>query len=624
MTSRLKLALSIYGFWLAVFLIARVGFLAHHHAAAGQLSLGAIAEVFLAGARLDLSAAAYLTLVPVVLLGLSVFEPLLVPARALLWLWMVAAIVVVVLLATIDAELARHWHRRVDASILPYLGTPREALASAGGSPRLLLLGTMILTIAAAVLVARRFVLVPLNRLGSQSWGVAVGCWALIVPLFVAGRGGVQTWPLTISSAYHSTEPFANLAAQNAVWGFFDSIYRRLYDRSNPFVEMPDPEARATIAAAKQPSGPRQPAPLSVSNPNIILVIWESASARAFESLGGSPAITPRFDGLVKDGILFRSFYSAADRTDKAVAAVLSGSPAIPRGSIVTVPSKAASLPSLSRDLKEFGYRTAFYYGGELEFASLQAYLTSAGFDRVMGKNDFSTRESRSKWGAHDGPVAARLLDDLDRMPEPFFVVWLTLSSHEPFDVPDGRAQRGDWQTRYFQSMSYTDSVIGQLVTTASAKPWWSRALFVITADHGRRFPDDYGRRFPTDTDRPPRLAETEYRVPMLWLGGALAVRDSVVTGVGSQLDLAPTLLDLVGVRSEGQFGFGRSLLVPVLRPAAYYGFDTGYGVVTDHGALLYDHDAKRVISTVGRVGDWEKRLGAAMLQLSYQDYLDR
>jgi hypothetical protein len=618
MWSRAKLIGSIYVFWLAFFLVARIEFLGYHWTEASALALGSLGRVFAAGLRLDLSAAAYLTLVPVLLIGLTGFRAALEPAKAGVWLWLVLATVAVALLGTADLELTSRWGRRIDAGVLPYLRTPREAWASTGASPRFLLIAILVGTVALGLWAGRRIVLRPLASLGAGRWWMLPATLAFLAPLVVAIRGGVQQWPLTVSSAYHSPVPFANLAAQNAPWGFFDSIYRRVYDRSNPFREVADSVARAILSEARRPVGERRAAPLGVPRPNVLIIVWESASGRAFGSLGGVPGVTPRVDSLARQGILFRRFYSAADRTDKGIAAILSGSPAVPRGSVVMVASKAASLPFLSRDLGGAGYATSFYYGGELEFASLRAYLTNAKFDRVLGKADFPRSSQRSKWGVQDGPVAERWLADLDREEEPFFSVWLTLSSHEPFETPDPVAIPGtDWQSRYFNSLRYTDRVIGDWIAAASARPWWGRTLVMIVADHGRRV-------LPLDVAAHPRSADANYRLPMLWLGGALTARDSVVDNILSQVDIASTLLSALGIDGASHYRFGRSLLQPTALDFAYYGFDEGFGVVTAGGSLVYDHRGRQVTDSTGRVGERERRLGAALLQLTYQDYLDR
>ncbi|MEZ4455851.1 MAG: LTA synthase family protein [Gemmatimonadales bacterium] len=435
--------------------------------------------------------------------------------------------------------------------------------------------------------------------------------------LVIPARGGIQTVSLTASSAYFSRNQFANIAVWQRPVGFFDSLAHGGGDHGNPTATLDPATAAGVIEAARAPVGPARPAPLRVSRPNVLLVIWESASARAFASLGGIQGVTPRFDSLAHDGVLFRRFYAAGDRTDKGLAAILSGFPALPKGSILMVPDKAATLPKLGRDFGAGGYHTAFYYGGELEFASMQAYLLGSGFDRIVGKDDFPPESWNSKWGAHDGVVSDRLLADLDGETEPFFAVWLTLSSHEPFETPTAPRFPGPtWFDGYRSSMAYTDETIGDLVARARTRPWWDRTLVVIVADHGRRV-------VPLDERAPLHDGNALFRIPMLWLGGALAVRDSTSDEIASQLDVAPTLAALAGLDSAGPYPWGRSLLTPVARPHGYYGFEGGFGLVTERGNLV-SGDGREVSATSGLLDPADEQLGRSLLQATYQDYLDR
>ncbi len=615
MLHRVRVFLKVFGFWLGYFWVARALFLGYHADRAAALSLTDLLGTFGAGFRLDLSAAAYLTAVPAALLVVSPIRALVPWIRWVVVIWTVAAVAALSVLVAADLGLFGQWDKRIDASVLWYLATPAEAWASTGGAPRLWL-GTVAVALAAAALLAfRRFVMSDLDRLEPAPVWLAAPLVLLIGVLVIPARGGIQTWPLTGSSAYRSATPFVNRSAENASWGFFDSVYRGLYDRSNPFVTMDSTEA-LKIAARPAPGGPT--GLLTTTRPNVLIILWESASASAFGSLGGQPGITPRTDSLARQGLWFRRMYAAGDRTDKGVAAVLSGFPGLPRGSILKVKDKSRALPFLNADFEAAGYRSSFYYGGELEFASLQAYLVNAEYQRVVGKNDFPSSSWLSKWGAHDGAVADRVLADLNRETEPFFSVWLTLSSHEPFETPDPpRVPGTDWQSQYFNSMAYTDQVIGRFIDRARTSPWWSRTLVVIVADHGRRV-------VPLETDRPEPDDHAKFRIPMLWLGGALAVADSVSDRVGSQTDIAPTLLGAVGLTPRRSYRYGGSLIDPNPAPFAYYGFETGFGLVTGRGALMYDHLARRLISNRGSTTDHDLALGRALSQLSYQDYLDR
>jgi len=616
MLYRVRVLLQIIGLWLLYFWAARALFLGYHHERLAGISAADLAGGFGSGFRLDISAATYLSAIPAVLLVFSPLRILLPVVRWLIGVWTAAAVVAMSVLVAADLELFRQWDKRIDASVVWYLRTPAEAWASTGGTPRLLLAAVAIGLAGGAWWVFRRWAGRDLKRLEPIHPLFAAPLVLVVGVLVIPARGGIQTWPLTGSSAYRSAEPFVNQSAQNAAWGFFDSAYRRLYDRTNPFVALSPADAERVAArpvAAAAPGGL-----LTTPRPNVLVIIWESASARAFGSLGGQPGITPRTDSLARQGLLFRKFYAAGDRTDKGVAAILSGFPGLPRGSIMMVPSKTKALPFLNADFEAAGYRSSFYYGGELEFASLKAYLANARYQRVVGKGAFPPESWITKWGAHDAAVADRVLEDLGREAAPFFSVWLTSSSHEPFETSDPpRIPGSDWQSQYFNSLAYTDAVIGRFIDRARTNPWWSRTLVVIVADHGRRV-------VPLDNDAPLRDADAMFRIPMLWVGGALAVADTISDRIGSQTDLAPTLAAAAGLIPQRPYRYGTSLLGPNPSPFAYYGFDTGFGVVAPGGSLVYDHRAGRITSSRGAVTDHDLTLGRALSQLTYQDYLDR
>src|SRR5690606_11469546 len=105
----------------------------------------------------------------------------------------------------------------------------------------------------------------------------------------------------------------------------------------------------------------------------------------------------------------------SGDRTDKGIVAILSSFPAQPKTSIVKIPSKVAKLPMLSELFNQHQYFTSFYYGGELEFANMKAYLTNGNFKHFTSIKDFAEKDRNSKWGAHDGVVMEKLFADLNQ-----------------------------------------------------------------------------------------------------------------------------------------------------------------------------------------------------------------
>lgn len=165
-------------------------------------------------------------------------------------------------------------------------------------------------------------------------------------------------------------------------------------------------------------------------------------------TLGGEPGVAVQLDSLAQEGVLFTNFYANSFRTDRGLVAILSGYPAQPTTSIMKYPRKTQSIPAIAGSLKNAGYRTKYYYGGDADFTNMRSYLMSSGFEDIVADRDFPVSERLSKWGVHDHLVFRRLLDDLKAeaadstlagRETPHFRVLQTSSSHEPFEVPYSR-----------------------------------------------------------------------------------------------------------------------------------------------------------------------------------------
>ena len=219
---------------------------------------------------------------------------------------------------------------------------------------------------------------------------------AFAAPLFGAGlliipaRGGVQLTSLNYSSVYFSTSDFANQATLNVLWNFLNSLYRGGAIQTNPYEVMPVAEATAIRDSLLERGGPA-PAEslLRIRRPNVIIIIWEGFTAKAVTALGGRPGITPHFDTLIPQGVFFDRFYASGNRTDKGVAAILAGYPALLNTAVLKEPRKYAGLPGLGRSFADAGYVTEFLKGGELEFANIRAFVLKNGFTRLVERKDF-------------------------------------------------------------------------------------------------------------------------------------------------------------------------------------------------------------------------------------------
>jgi phosphoglycerol transferase MdoB-like AlkP superfamily enzyme len=321
--------------------------------------------------------------------------------------------------------------------------------------------------------------------------------------------------------------------------------------------------------------------------------------------------ILPKFNELRKQGLYFATVYASGDRTNKGVPAILSGYPAMPNTTIIHSPAKAEKLPVLSRIFKARGYATPFFYGGEPEFANIKSYLLHGGFDPIIGKNDFSASDMNSKWGAHDGVVMKRVLEKLNKETRPFFATWLTLSSHEPFETPVAKAFKGsDNTTKFLNSLHYTDTVLGDFIDECKKQPWWQHTLILITGDHGHPLPETGNKA-------------DDFRIPMLWLGGALNKTGMIVNRPASQLDIPATLAGQFKLDPK-LFPFSKNILSEKSRAWAFFSFNNGFGFVDSAGRVVFDNVGKQLILKEGGAGESEIEAGKAMMQYVYDDFLGK
>ncbi|HEX8330957.1 MAG TPA: sulfatase-like hydrolase/transferase [Hymenobacter sp.] len=606
-------------FWLLFFEISRAVFLAYQHTATAGLSVKTVLSTLFYGLRLDASLAGYICLLPflVFVIG-SLFRRL--PLQRIVDGYTVAIGTVVAFLITADLELYTAWGFRLDDTPLQYLDSPREMAATAGSAPLLLLAGACVGLVAVGYGLYRGVVgrIAPLPAWFGRGRAVLASLLyaaLLVVPL----RGGTQQIPVNQSNVYFSRIAFANHAALNAPWNLMSALVLRANEQPpRPF--MPDSTARRLVAGLYPLAvGTSLPAPdtaqsvLRESRPNVLFIILESFTGKLVGSVGGEKGVTPTLDSLAKTGIVFTNMYAAGDRSQKGLVALLSGYPNQPTTSIIKFPRKTERLPHLNRSLAAVGYRSHYYYGGELAFANMASYVQTAGYEKTTTGADFSLAERNSKWGAHDGVLFTRLLADLQQQPQPFFVTAFTLSSHEPFEVPMKPKFPGKTEAdRFRNSVYYTDSALGSFLRVARQQPWYAHTLLVLVADHGHPQPGNSANQDPA-----------KFHIPLVLAGGALRpeARGRVVSTVCSQTDVAATLLHQLRLPSQ-QFQWSRDLLAssPV-KSFAYYCFNNGFGAISPTGYVTYDNVSQQEWERGNNVTNGQVQLGKAMQQISLEDF---
>jgi phosphoglycerol transferase MdoB-like AlkP superfamily enzyme len=611
MKKRLQ-ALSCYAlFWFVFFIIARLFFILLQFHLASKYTIGELIATFWHGSKLDISTIGYYLLVPFLIAMPAIYFHRNWYKFFMRW-YSYFLIIFSSIIVVADANLYSYWGFRMDYTPMLYLKTPEEAMASVNAMKLIMFFVTITIMASFFIFIYNKFIDKLFNGLERvRYWlpGILLFMilWgALIIPI----RGGFGLAPINAGTVYFSKKMFLNHTSINAIWNVGTSAFTQKPVK-NPYEFTDLASAKVLVDDLMIKKGiPEQV--LSTTQPNIVIIVLESFSGYLIGPLGGDSLVTPNFNRYIKEGILFTNFYASGTRTDKAMPAILDGYPAQPAQSIMKEPKKSQSLPSLVKILIDKGYNSAFWYGGEINFANFNSFVIGSGFHEIITKNNFDPSNYNSKWGVHDHILFKALEDSMKTVKEPFLKVILTLSSHEPFDVPMEPVFTGkDDMSKYKNSICYTDKSLGSFLDWAKGTDWWKNTLVIMVADHCARVSEDM-----------PNYSKRVFRIPMVWVGGALSKHGILIDKFGSQVDIPLTILDQLG--TSGSFPFGKDLLSYQSDSFAFYTYNEGFGFITDSSAYMYDHKQRESVFKEGKNPEYAEKIGKAYLQVLFNDYLKR
>ena len=579
MKQRLLLFFKYYLFWIVLFQLQKLFFILVQYKLMGDISLSDCLQVMAHAFPLDLSVASYITAV----FGLLLMVSNLVNIRVIrcishVFTAVVLAIVVFVLIG--DNSTFSFWGYHWDKSIFTFLQSPKEVLACAVWWQWILVTILFLLWFVACGFVYLKWLKwdnVELeSRTTTRLW--QTGVWLLITAfLFLPMRGSVTVSTMNTGRVYFSNNQMLNQAAVNPLFNIIESLSENTFDL-NKYTYMSSVEAQQlTQQLLPTDRWTHTEEVFATQRPNIVLVILESFSTNALGAM-------PNLMRLAQEGIYFSNAYSSSYRTDRGIVSLMSAFPGQPTSSLMTVPSKSRNLPQIGKALKQEGYLLNFYYGGDEDFTNMRSYLIDGGFENRVVDKDFPLQDRMSKWGAHDHIVLERASREIrqryTQYPDnQYFDVILTLSSHEPFDVPF----TSDFSHAYLNSVAYTDSCLGAFVDSLKQHPLWDSTIVILSPDHGYPYPNGIANYNPL-----------RYRIPMAIIGGAVQQPMPVPT-LCSQIDLVPTVLHAMGLDAEA-YPFSKNILDSTQTEFAFYAFNDGFALLTPQDTIIVDAKANMLL----------------------------
>ncbi len=527
--------------------------------------VGNFANLIGSGVRIDLSSAAYICAVPALL------HPWISRTRFhfqwsyLLKTWFFVCFIAILFFELATPAFINEYGFRPNRLFIEYLAYPDEVT-------KMLLNGhlvTLLLVFALLLLPVRKLCqlsdCIVSNEVDKDGTSVAnrlVACLLLIVVISLSARGTLGHRPINPALVYFSTDPLVNSLTLNSTYSVAYALNQfgdeknaaKLYgkmedDRVIELVRQESKQPLDNFRNNNYPSFSKRSPSYKGQPKNLVIILEESLGAQYVLSLGGIP-LTPEIDKLNQEGWAFKRLYATGTRSVRGIEAVITGFTPTPSRAVVKLDKSQKDFFTIASLLKENGYQTQFIYGGESHFDNMKSFFLGNGFTDIVDFNDIENPQFLASWGASDGDLFNQAdieLTKLHNEGKPFFSFIFTSSNHDPFEIPDGvvtpiqysdkqLTQYDDKELLRHKAIQYADYALGQFIAKAKKRAYWENTIFLVVADHDARA---MGKDL---------VPINNFHIPGVILNSGLEpILDKRIV---SQIDLAPTLLSLMGIEN--------------------------------------------------------------------------
>jgi phosphoglycerol transferase MdoB-like AlkP superfamily enzyme len=573
---------------MVLYTLLRVALLVYNREGIGATPASTFIEAFGNGLRFDLRLVVYI-LIPLLL---SLFSARMMAARGVFRFWLTLVASLTAFFGLMEMDFYREFHQRLNGLVFQYVKEdPKTVLSMIWyGYPvvRYLLAWALLTWLLSLVFKGVDRVTRPRggfnvasadNRVVAPLYKRAVVFLLCLVVAVIAARGTLrQGPPLRWGDAYTTDSNFANTLGLNGTLTLIAAAKSRMSeDRDNIWKPtLPVAEAQQIVrdmlltandklidpdkAAVRRDFTP--PAANTLPIKNVVVILMESFAGHSVGALGDESNITPYFDKLSQEGLLFDRFFSNGTHTHQGMFATMACFPNLPGFEyLMQTPEGSHKLSGLPQLLSARKYD--------------DVYVCNQGMTNFIGRNDFVNPVfSDPTWGVSDQDMFDRGAEELkarEAKGKPFYALLQTLSNHTPYALPANlpveRVTGHGTLDEHLTAMRYSDWALGQFFEKAKKEPYYKDTLFVVVGDHG------FG-----NNEQITEMDLGRFNVPMLMIAPGLqdkfGKRSSIV---GTQIDIVPTIMGRLGGDTVHQC-WGRDLLN---LPAG----DEGFGVIKPSGS---------------------------------------
>ena len=300
---------------------------------------------------------------------------------------------------------------------------------------------------------------------------------------------------------------------------------------------------------------------------NLLIIQVESLESFVFDLQVKGHPVTPCLNALKRQGLFFTQFHEQVNCGTSSDADLMTNASVYPLRNEATFSLfPSATLPSLPRILAGQGYGCLSIHPDKGSIWNATMGLSALGFSPCLDSSAFDCTDSFGM-GLADASFLQQVEPRLAAMPSPFYAFMVTLSNHLPFELPEhlkelplDPALDQEVMGGYLQSVHYTDRHLGSFLERLRQRGLLDNTVVVITGDH-QGVHKYCAQELHQSALAEPWWEEKERRIPFLILAKGLEPRELGVQG--GQVDIMPTLLDLLGIDPGAWAGrmMGRNLL---------------------------------------------------------------
>lgn len=507
------------------------------------------------GLRIDLASISYIIGIPAVISLLISGIPYLNRVWNILTrIWLTSTFVLLIFMEASTPAFIEEYSLRPNRLFVEYLLYPKEVFSMLIEGHKLTLLMTSLITTITIILAYQFFRKQSILSRPQPKWFERPVLVVIVFTLaFLGARSSLQHRAINPSYTAFTNDPLVNSLTLNSTYSLLYAVSQMSGEVSSfelyPNMKQDDVITqihkamgleKTQFTSSEFPTLHKQVATRHFDRPkNLVIILEESLGAQFVGSLGGLP-LTPEYDKLVPEGWSFNNLYATGTRSVRGIEAVITGFVPTPARSTVKLPNSQTNFFTIAKLLGRQGYDTNFIYGGGAHFDNMKSFFLGNGFDSIIEEKDFLNPEFLGSWGVSDEDLFSKANQDFvtkSKSGKPFFSLVFSSSNHDPYEFPDNKIELYNTPKNTRENaVKYADHAIGHFFKLAKQENYWKDTVFLVVADHDAR------------TTRSDLVPIPSFHIPALILGeGIVPKQDNRIT---SQIDLAPTLLSLIGVDS--------------------------------------------------------------------------